>query len=72
MKKNQYTRGDKIMICIYQLGEGKKKKIAYEDIVVGLFKKQPDDFHLKGYPEYPDSSDSTQRLLYEYKKKGTF
>lgn len=64
------SRGKKILLFLYELGKGKKKRFVYEDIVVGLFKKYPSDFHLKGYPEYPDSSDSSQRLLYEFKKRG--
>lgn len=71
MKNNhKINRSEKIILFLYDMGKGEKKKFSYEDIVVGLFKKYPEDFHLKGYPEYPDSSDSTQRLLYEFKKKG--
>lgn len=72
MDKNTTTlsRGKKILLFLYELGKSEKKRFVYEDIVVGLFKKYPGDFHLKGYPEYPDSSDSSQRLLYEFKKKG--
>ena len=72
MKNNlkKITRGEKIILFIYELGNHQKKRLTYEDIVVGLFKKYPNDFHLKGYPEYPDSSDSSQRSLYEFKKKG--
>ena len=65
------NRGEKILIYLYELGKHEPhKRHVYEDITVGLYKKYPNDFHLKGYPEYPDSGDSTQRLLYEYKKKG--
>ena len=46
-----------------------KEKVIYEDIVVGLFKRYPEDFHLKGYPEYPDIADSIARTLYEFKKR---
>src|SRR3990167_6618802 len=72
MKKNSTTlnRGEKILLFLYESEKDQKKRFVYEDIAVGLFKKYPDDFHLKGYPEYPDSSDSSQRLLYEFKKKG--
>ncbi len=72
MKKDSTTlnRGEKILLFLYELGGGEKKRFIYEDIAVGLFKKYPSDFHLKGYPEYPDSSDSSQRLLYEFKKRG--
>jgi hypothetical protein len=69
-KITSLNRGEKILLFLYELGGGRKKRFLYEDIVVGLFKKYPNDFCLKGYPEYPDSSDSSQRLLYEFKKRG--
>lgn len=72
MKKDPTTlnRGEKILLFLYESAQGQKKRFVYEDIVVELFRKYPNDFHLKGYPQYPDSSDSSQRLLYEFKKKG--
>jgi hypothetical protein len=73
MKKNlsiNLNRGEKILLFLYEFSKKTKKRFSYEDIVVGLFKKHPKDFHLKGYRQYPDSSDSTQRTLYEFKKKG--
>lgn len=68
--KPNLNRGEKILAYLYELGEKQKKRILYEDIVVGLFNRYPSDFHLKGYPQYPDSSDSTQRSLYKFKQKG--
>ena len=69
--QKKLNRGEKILLFLYESGKDiPKKRFVYEDISVGLFKKYPDDFHLKGYPEYPDSSDSSQRLLYEFKKRG--
>lgn len=71
MKNNlNFNRGEKIILFLYEISKGEKKKFLYEDIVVGLFSKYPEDFHLKGYSEFPDSSDSTQRILYQFKKKG--
>ena len=64
------NRSERIILFLYEFSKKQKKRLLYEDIVVGLFKKYPKDFHLKGYPSYPDSSDSTQRTLYEFKKKG--
>ncbi len=63
-------RGERIALFLYEFGNGKKTKMRYEDIVVGLFKKYPKDFHLKGYEEYPDSGDSIHKPLYDFKKKG--
>lgn len=67
---NMLSRSEKILLFLFDFGEGGKKKVRYEDIVVGLFRKYPHDFHLKGYPEYPDSGDLIHKPLYDFKKKG--
>jgi len=59
-----------MLLFIYEHGNGKKIRVRYEEIVVGLFKKYPEDFHLKGYPEYPDSGDGMHQPLYLFKKNG--
>ncbi len=72
MKKDiqNLSRGEKILSFLYEFGNGNKIKARYEDIVVGVFKKYPHDFHLKGYPEFPDSGDLIHKPLYDFKKKG--
>ena len=72
MSKNpkKLSRADKILICLFRITDGTEKKVKYEDLVVELFKQYPNDFHIKGYPEYPDASDSSQRSLYTEKQKG--
>lgn len=67
---NGLSRTEKILLFLYEFGNGDCEKIRYEDIVAGLFKKYPHDFHLKGYPEYPDSGDLIHKPLYDFKKKG--
>ena len=71
MKKETYNLGksDKILVFMYELKNDGRPKINYEDLVVGLFKRFPQDFHLKGYTEYPDS-DLIDKPLYQFKKKG--
>ena len=68
--QNNLSRADKILLFLYEFGKGTRAKIRYEDIVVGLFKKYPHDFQLKGYTEYPDSGDLVHKPLYDFKKKG--
>lgn len=63
------SRAEKILLFLYEFGSG-RAKVRYEDIVVGLFKKHPHDFQLKGHPEYPDSGDLIHKPLYDFKKKG--
>ncbi len=72
MKKdpNNLSRGEKILLFLYEYGNKGKARVRYEDIVVGVFKKYPTDFHLKGYKEYPDSGDLIHKPLYDFKKKG--
>lgn len=69
-KKVSLSRGEKILIVLYQLAGKTRKSIRYEDIVVKAFETYPDDFHLKGYPQYPESGDLVHKPLYDYKKKG--
>jgi hypothetical protein len=70
MPKQTLTRIQKILYILYKLSKGSSKKIRFEDIVVALFKEFPDEFHLKGYKQYPDSGDIVHKPLYDAKKKG--
>jgi hypothetical protein len=70
MENSPLSRSEKILLFLYEHGKGKPTKVRYEDIVVGVFKKHPHDFHLKGYTEYPDSGDMIHKPLYDAKKKG--
>jgi hypothetical protein len=69
-KNANLSRADKIMLTIYEMGGGKKGSLKFEDIVVAVFKKFPEDFHLRGYAEYPDSGDLVHKPLYDFRKKG--
>ena len=68
--KISLSRGEKILYVLYELSEKSRKSIRYEDIVVKAFENYPDDFHLKGYPQYPESGDLVHKPLYDFKKKG--
>ncbi len=50
-------RPDKIILAMNSLSDGTAKSLKYEDIVVKAFKMFPEDFALRGYPQFPDSSD---------------
>jgi len=54
---------------MFELARGQSKPLHYEDIVVFAFRKHPQDFQLRGYPEYPDSSD-LHKPLYAMKRDG--
>src|SRR5687768_6324691 len=63
-------RPQKILVAMFLLSEGSTKPLKYEDIVVKAFLKFPDDFALRGYPEYPDSSDIHKPLYGVLKRQG--
>ncbi len=69
-QRRELSRSEKIILFLYDAGDDGRKRVRFEDIVVGLFKKYPHDFHLKGYSEYPDSGDLIHKPLYDSKKKG--
>lgn len=63
------SKPQKILAVMFDLCEGKPKALQYEDIVVSAFKHYPEDFQLRGYPQYPDSSD-IHKPLYDMKRQG--
>jgi len=65
----ELSKEQKVLLALYRLWKDGHKKIRYEDIVVKAFKDYPSDFHLKGYPEYPDTGDA-HKFLYDYRKRG--
>ena len=42
---------------MYRLAHGHTSALKYEDIVVKAFELYPEEFALRGYSQYPDSSD---------------
>lgn len=63
------SRPQKILAVMFELSQGDVTALQYEDIVVAAFKRYPEDFQLRGYPQYPDSSD-VHKPLYEMKQQG--
>ena len=63
------SKAQKILAAMFELARGQSKPLHYEDIVVFAFRKHPQDFQLRGYPEYPDSSD-LHKPLYAMKRDG--
>ncbi|MDD3607834.1 MAG: hypothetical protein PHQ20_03505, partial [Candidatus Moranbacteria bacterium] len=69
MKNIKLSNPEKTLIVLLKLAKGTKKNIKFEDLVVSLFKEFPEDFHLRGYKEYPDA-ESIRKPLYKFKKEG--
>jgi hypothetical protein len=63
------SKSQKILAVMFELSRGQSRPLHYEDIVVLAFRKHPQDFQLRGYPEYPDSSD-LHKPLYAMKREG--
>ena len=63
-------RPEKILLALYALAEGSTRPCQYEDIVVRAFELFPKDFQLRGYPQYPDSSDIHKPLYGPLKREG--
>lgn len=72
MKKQEIklSRVNKILLTMYELSEGRKKNLKFEDIVVALFKKYKNDFHLPGYPQYPDSENVNKAIYSHLRRNG--
>ncbi len=64
------SRADKILLVLYEMAEGSRKPLRFEDIVVAVFKEYPQEFQLRGYPQYPDSGDLVHKPLYGFRKNG--
>ena len=64
------SRSQKILLVMYELSNGKKINLPFAKIVVGVFNRYTKDFHLDGYPEYPDSELLNNALYHTLKKSG--
>lgn len=64
------SRPEKILIAMYQIADGSTSPCRYEDIVVKVFQIFPKEFQLRGYPQFPDSSDIHKPLYGPLKSKG--
>ena len=67
--RSSRERPEKILVAMHELAGG-TGFIKYEDIVVKAFQMFPDEFALRGYPQYPDSSDIHKPLYGVLKKQG--
>lgn len=63
-------RPEKILVAMFRLAHGKTSSLKYEDIVVKAFELYPEEFALRGYSQYPDSSDIHKPLYGPLKRKG--
>jgi hypothetical protein len=68
--KSDRERPEKILVAMLELSGGEPKPLKYEDIVVKAFELFPDEFALRGYPKYPDSSDIHKPLYGPLKRHG--
>jgi hypothetical protein len=69
-EKIKLSRPEKILVTLYELSDGKKKSLRFENIVVALFKQYKEEFHLPGYPKYPDSENVNKAIYSNLKRFG--
>jgi len=76
MANTEINKGDKILLAIDELSKKRKigGKITKEEMVVKVWKMFPNDFCIKGYPQYPNSDISkyVTRLFKENLLRGSF
>lgn len=60
---------NKLLIVIFKMSLKQKKPLKYEDVYVKAFKKYPNDFQLRGYPDYPDT-ELMSKKIYDLRKNG--
>ena len=68
--KQSHERPQKILVAMLGLSDGTTRFLKYEDIVVKAFEMFPDEFALRGHPQFPDSSDIHKPLYSVLKRKG--
>ena len=68
--KGGKERPQKILVAMLRLSGGRPAQLKYEDIVVEAFKLFPDEFALRGHPQFPDSSDIHKPLYGPLKRSG--
>ena len=68
-KEKKLSNREKLLCVIYEMFSGKKGTLKYEDISVRAFMRYPNDFQLRGYPEYPDTEHTSKRI-YDLRKEG--
>jgi len=66
----ELSKEQKVLLALFRLWNEGRKKVRYEDVVVRVFNDYPGEFHLKGYPDFPDTGDAVHKPLYDYRKKG--
>jgi hypothetical protein len=69
-RKRLSERHAKILLAMYHRSGGTTKLLPYEDIVVEAFERFPEDFQLRGHPQYPDASDIHKPLYEKLSKDG--
>ena len=76
MVDSEANMSDKILLAIYELEKKRKTgaKITKEEMVIKVWKMFPNDFCIRGYPEYPnaDISKYVTKLFKENLLKGSF
>jgi len=68
-KGKELSNREKLLCVIYEMLSGKQGTLKYEDISVKAFTRYPNEFQLRGYPNYPDTEHTSKRI-YDLRKEG--
>jgi hypothetical protein len=60
---SELTKAEKLLVAAARIDATHHSEFTAEDLVVEAFKRFPNDFSLKGYPEYPDNNSVLTMLM---------
>lgn len=64
------SKREKTLLTLFNITNGKKKSVHYEDLLVETFKAYKKDFQLKRYPKFPDSDVFRYIIYFQLKPAG--
>ena len=64
------NKAEKVLLALARLCRETKAAVSYEDLVVAAFEAFPEDFALRGYPQYPDASDVHKPIYKQLRPQG--
>ena len=70
MAKQKLTVHDRVLLALASAARNTQKPVPYEEIVLESWRRFPDRFSLRRYPEFPDSNDQNKSLYGPLKKDG--
>ena len=70
MAGSDLTDVDRVLIALAYASRGEQTPVPYEEIVMESWRRFPDRFSLRSYPEFPDSAEQHKKLYGSLKRSG--